>query len=266
MNEHKNYLAATRIVIKVGTSTLTYPNGRLNLQRIERLSWVLADLRNQGKDVILVTSGAIGVGATRLGFDHRPEKMREKQASAAVGQAVLIQIYQQFFNNYNQKVAQVLLTKEDIAEGRRRENIINPFEALLDMGVIPIVNANDTISTYEIEFSDNDQLSAEVASLLNAELLIILTDTDALYDKDPRTAGDARRIPRVTEITEDIRRMAGEKGSAFGTGGMCTKVCAAERCTKDGIDMAIINGDDPVHIHSVLEGKDIGTIFTGRRI
>ena len=254
----KNY---KRIVVKVGTSTLTYSNGRLNLRRIERLAWVLADIKNQGKDVILVSSGAIGVGSVRLGFTKRPEQTRQKQAAAAVGQAVLMQIYQNFFKEYNQQVAQILLTKEYFKEGERKENTTNTFDTLLEMGVIPIVNANDTISTFEIEFSDNDRLSAEVAALVKSDLLVILTDIDCLYDSDPRSNQDAQRVPLVTEITEKIQAMAGSKGSTFSVGGMATKISAGKICEGSDVDMVVANGEDPKILHEIIDGDDIGTYF-----
>lgn len=253
-----------RIVVKVGTSTLTYENGRLNLKRIERLSWVLSDLVNQGKEVVLVTSGAIGVGAARLSFTERPKEMRKKQAAAAVGQAVLIQIYQNFFKEYNQAIAQILLTKEEIENEERRTNTLNTLHTLLELDIVPIINANDTISTYEIEFSDNDNLSAMVASMIDADLLILLTDIDGLYDKDPRQYDDAKRISNITEITEQIHKMAGQKGSRFSVGGMATKVQAAEICQKAGFHMIVASGDDPAVIHDIIDGKDVGTFFQGR--
>ncbi len=233
-----------RIVVKVGTSTITYPNGKLNLKRIEELAWVLADLRNRGMEVTLVTSGAIGVGAVRMAMRERPTVMREKQAAAAVGQAVLMQIYHNFFDRYNTK---------------------NTLETLLEMGIVPIVNANDTISTYEIEISDNDQLSAMVAEIIQADLLILLTDIDALYDKDPRSNPDAERIADVARVTPEIERMAGEKGSAFSVGGMKTKLEAAKICEKTGVRMAIALGEDPKVIHRLLDGEDVGTCFGWNR-
>lgn len=254
-----------RVVIKVGTSTLTYENGRLNLQRIDKLSWVISDIRNQGKDVVLVTSGAIGVGAVRLDLKKRPSKTRTKQAAAAVGQAVLMQIYQNFFIQYGQKVAQILLTKEDFKEGERLENTINTFETLFEFGVIPVVNANDTISTFEIEFSDNDSLSASVASLLHSDLLVILTDIDALYDCDPKNNQNAKRISCVEEITEEIIKMAGTKGSEFSVGGMATKLSAAQLCQGGSVNMVIAQGSDPTIIHRILEGEDEGTLFTAKK-
>ncbi len=250
-----------RVVVKVGTSTITYPNGRLNLKRIEKLAWILADLRNQEKDVVLVTSGAIGVGAVRLSFTERPTETRKKQASAAVGQAVLMQIYQNFFYEYNQTVAQILLTKEDVASEVRKNNTLNTVNTLLEMGVIPIVNANDTISTEEIEFSDNDKLSALVATMIHADLLVLLTDIDALYDKDPKRHSDAKRIPYVTNITGEIEKMAGEKGSTFSVGGMATKIQAAKLCLDNGVSMVIALGEDPCVLHRVLQGADEGTYF-----
>lgn len=251
-----------RVVVKVGTSTITYPSGRLNLKRIEELAWVLTDLRNRGKDVILVTSGAIGVGAVRMAMRERPTVTREKQAAAAVGQAMLMQIYHNFFDRYNQTVAQVLLTKEELSSDSRYENTKNTLETLLEMGILPIVNANDTISTYEIEISDNDRLSAMVAEIVHADLLLLLTDIDALYDKDPRTHSDARRVPHVAEVTEEIRAMAGEnKGSEFSVGGMKTKLQAACICLEANVKMAIANGEDPKVIHRIIDGEDIGTLF-----
>ncbi len=250
-----------RIVIKVGTATITYPNGRLNLKRIAELAWVLTDLRNRGMDVTLVTSGAIGVGAARMSMPARPTIMKEKQAAAAVGQAVLMQIYHNFFDRYNQTVAQILLTKEEMGTAERYSNTHNTFETLFAMDVIPIVNANDTISTYEIEFSDNDRLSAMVAEVVHADLLVLLTDIDALYDKNPREHTDAKRIPYVETVTPDIEKMASGKGSAFSVGGMQTKLEAAKICEKSGIAMVIAHGEDPTVIHRILEGEDVGTCF-----
>lgn len=251
-----------RIVVKVGTSTITYPNGRLNLKRIEELAWVLTDLRNRGKEVVLVTSGAIGVGAVRMAMKERPTIVREKQAAAAVGQAMLMQIYHNFFDRYNQTVAQILLTKEELSSDSRYENTKNTLETLLEMGILPIVNANDTISTYEIEISDNDRLSAMVAEIIKADLLILLTDIDALYDKEPRSNPDARRVANVAAVTDEIRAMAGEKkGSEFSVGGMKTKLQAAMICLDAGVKMAIANGEDPKVVHRIIDGEDVGTLF-----
>ncbi|MGL4790215.1 MAG: glutamate 5-kinase, partial [Anaerotignaceae bacterium] len=197
MNYRENLKNRERIVIKIGTSTVTYPNGRINLRRLEQLAWVLADLKNQGKDIVLVSSGAMGVGSAVLGFDERPTEVRYKQAAASVGQASLIQIYKNFFSEYNQNVAQVLLTKEDVKDEERRGVISRTFETLLGMNIIPIVNNNDAVATVEFEFSDNDTLSAVVADVINADLLILLTDIDALYNSNPRENEEAKRISVV---------------------------------------------------------------------
>ena len=252
------------IVIKVGTSTITYPNGRLNFRMVDRLCWMISDLKNRDKNVVLVSSGAIGIGSKRLGFDKRPELTREKQASAAVGQAILMQIYQSFFNTYTQTVAQILLTKTDFEQGVHRTNTENTFEELLERGIIPIVNANDTTSTYEIEFSDNDRLAANVAALLKADLLILLTDIDALYDSDPRTNPDAKRIRVVEKVTKEIEDAAGEAGSKYSVGGMATKISAAKLCAENNVDMVIADGSDAAIIEKVIDGEDVGTLFIGR--
>ncbi|MDR1834843.1 MAG: glutamate 5-kinase [Fusobacteriaceae bacterium] len=252
---------AKKIVVKVGTSTLTHANGKINLELINRLSWVLTELINEGKEVILVTSGAIGVGATKLHFKKRPVATEEKQAAAAIGQASLMQIYQNFFNQYNQMTAQILLTKDDFKGGERKSNTTNTFQTLLAFGALPIVNNNDTISTDELGFSDNDILSAAVATLLRADLLILLTDIDALYDSNPKKNPEARRIPYVEKITKETADVSGGQGSAFSVGGMETKIAAAEICYENGVMMAIIDGSDPAGILDILNGKDIGTIF-----
>ncbi|MEA4815802.1 MAG: glutamate 5-kinase [Lachnospiraceae bacterium] len=261
MDLYNRFGKVKRIVVKVGTSTITYENGLLNLRHIEKLAKVLSDLKNKGMEVVLVTSGAIGTGAVSLGFKDRPKIMREKQATAAVGQAMLIQIYHKFFIEYNQKIAQVLLTKEDIKENERRENAINTFNTLFEFGVIPIVNANDTVSTNELDFSDNDRLSAHVSEIIGADLLVILTDIDALYDGNPKTNPNAKRISQVTEITDEILNMAGDKGSTFSIGGMSAKLYAAKICEEGNVDMAVANGDKPEVIYDILEGKDVGTYF-----
>ena len=229
-----------RIVIKVGTSTITYPNGKLNLRMIERLCWMLSDLKNRDKEVVLVSSGAIGVGS------------------------ILMQIYQNFFNTYTQTVAQILLTKTDFEQGVRRTNTENTFTELLSRGIIPIVNANDTTSTFEIEFSDNDRLAANVAALLHSDLLILLTDIDALYDSDPKKNPDAKRVKIVEKITEEIEQMAGTAGSEFSVGGMATKIAAAKLCVENGVDMVIADGSDATIIEKVIDGEDVGTLFIGK--
>jgi len=253
------------VAVKVGTSTITYPNGKLNMRRIGILARVLTDIKNRGIDVVLVTSGAIGVGSTRLGFETRPTLMREKQAAAAVGQAVLMQIYQSHFTDYNQQVAQILVTKDDMREDDRTENIINTFHTLWEMGVIPIVNANDTISTVEIGFSDNDTLAAHLAALLNMDTLVLFTDIDGMYNKDPKTNPDAVKIDVIDEVTEDILAMAGDKGSTFSVGGMSAKLTAATECMEKGIDMVIALGEDPELLYNILDGENVGTLFAGKK-
>lgn len=261
MNIREKLKYSKRIVIKVGTSTLTYPNGRLNLQRIEKMAWVLSDLSNQGRDVALVTSGAIAVGAIRLAYDHRPTTIEDKQAAAAVGQAVLMQIYQNMFSTYDHTVAQVLLTRDVIENDERRQNTKNTFDTLFNIGVIPIVNANDTVSTDELGFSDNDGLSAIVSGVIKADLLILLTDIDGLYDDDPKINSNAKCISYVSKITDEILQMAGEKGSEFSVGGMESKLLAAKMCEDIGLPMVIAIGEDPSIIHKILEGQDVGTCF-----
>ncbi len=265
INIRKRLSNSKRVVVKVGTSTITYPNGRINLKRIERLSWVLTDLRNRGKDVVLVSSGAIGVGSVRLNFKQRPKEIKKKQAASAVGQAVLMQIYQNFFNEYNQTVAQILLTKEDVNNQERKENIVNTFETLFEMEIIPIINCNDAVSTFEIGFSDNDRLAAIVSSIINADLLIILTDTDALYDSDPKTNLNAKRVPFVEKVTDEIEKMAGTKGTEFSVGGMEAKIAAAKMCYEFGCDVAVALGEDPTIIHKIIDGEDVGTVFLGKQ-
>lgn len=264
MNIHDRFKDYKTIVIKVGTSTITYPNGKLNLRMIERLCWMISDLKNRDKNVVLVSSGAIGVGSKSLGFTERPQKTREKQAAAAVGQAILMQIYQNFFNMYTHTIAQILLTRTDFEDENRRQNTENTFDELLQRGIVPIVNANDTTSTYEIEFSDNDRLAANVAVLLKADLLILLTDIDALYDSDPRVNPDAKRIKIVEEVTEEVEKMAGTAGSKFSVGGMATKISAAKLCADNGIDMVIADGSDAEIIEKVIDGDDVGTLFIGK--
>ncbi|MBZ7992140.1 glutamate 5-kinase [Campylobacter sp. RM9333] len=263
MNENLkiNLKDSKRIVIKVGTSTLTYENGNLNLGLINKLAWVLADLKNQGKEVVLVTSGAIGVGSKKLGFKQRPTITMEKQAAAAIGQAELMHIYQNAFANFSSFVAQVLLTKDDFEIEQRKQNTENTLNTLLKYEIIPIINANDTISTYEIEFSDNDSLSASVACLIKADLLIILSDIDAFYTANPKNNPNAKRISYVEKITDEIMQMGGDKGSEFSIGGMKTKLQAASNCATNGVRMAILNGSNPMNISELISGADIGTIF-----
>jgi glutamate 5-kinase len=235
----------------------------LNLQRIEKLCWVLADLYNRGKEIILVTSGAIGVGASSLGMGERPRDIIGRQAASAVGQAMLMQIYQRFLMTYNRISAQILLTKDCVNDGLRRENAHNTINKLLTMGAIPIVNANDTIATDELtEFSDNDTLSAYVAAFSECDLLIMLTDIEGLYDKDPKTHPKAVLFQEVNEVTPQMESEAGGSGSHLGTGGMATKLSAARYATEHGIDTVIASGEDPAILLRLLDGENEGTLFT----
>lgn len=261
MDIRKEIASAETIVVKVGTSTITHPTGKLNLMVIERLVRVLSDLRNQGKRIILVTSGAIGVGRAKMGISERPKSTREKQALAAIGQVSLMHIYSKLFNEYGQITSQVLLTKDVLDNGQRERNAINTLEMLFKYNSIPIVNENDTISTEQIEFGDNDTLSSIVATLIKADLLILLSDIDGLYNKDPRGNSDVRLIPEVYGITDEIVKMCGNTTSQAGTGGMKTKLEAARICLQAGIPMIIANGENPENINKALAGDKIGTIF-----
>lgn len=250
-----------RVVVKVGTSTLTYENGKLNLRRIEQLVRVLADLKNRGLEVILVSSGAIGVGVGKLGLKHKPSITMEKQAAAAVGQCELMYLYDKIFSEYGYSAAQVLLTKDVIQNNERKQNVINTFITLLKMNVVPVVNENDAISVEEIEFGDNDTLSAVVATLTDSELLVILTDIDGLYTDNPRENPEAKLISDVYEITEDTKKIAGGAGSNRGTGGMITKVMAAEIAAAAGISTSVCDGEDPRILYRLFDGENVGTLF-----
>lgn len=254
-----------RIVVKIGTSSLSYANGRLNFQRIANLAYVLSSLRNRNLEVVLVSSGAIGVGAGRLGLINRPLELAKKQALAAIGQAELMKIYQKFFEEYNQTVAQVLLTKDIVTVPDRHQNAKNTILKLIAMEIIPIINENDTISTYEIEFGDNDTLSADVAKLIDADLLILLSDIDGLYSADPKKENKAEIIRSVETITPEIEKLASGTDASFGTGGMVTKLSAAKICIDARIDTIITNGNDPTLIFDVLDGKEIGTHFVANK-
>ncbi len=250
-----------RIVFKVGTSTLTYENGKINIQRVEKLARVLCDLRNSGKDIVLVSSGAISVGVSKVGMSERPKSLPQKQALAAVGQSELMYLYDKLFSEYHNIVAQLLLTADVLEHDLRKKNAHNTFEKLLELGIIPVVNENDTISTEEIEFGDNDTLSALVAELISADLLVILSDIDGLYDKDPKTNDDAKLIHIVEKIDDNIKGCAGGAGSRRGTGGMITKIRAGEIATNAGVDMVILNGADPYDIYAMLADEPKGTRF-----
>lgn len=256
-----------RVVVKVGTSTLTHENGRLNLRRIETLCKVLSDLQNAGSEVVLCSSGAMGVGVGKLGLKARPASVPDRQAVSAVGQCELMFIYDKLFGEYNHTVAQVLLTRDVVEHDLTKQNVVNTFKALLKMGIIPIVNENDTVATDELRgqnFGDNDTLSAIVADLVEADSLIILTDIDGLFEEDPRKNPEAKLIPEVTYIDEHIRAIAGGTGSNRGTGGMSTKVSAAVVATDAGIDCYVINGADPHNLYELFDGKQIGTVFRAK--
>ena len=259
-----------RIVIKVGTSTLTNELGKSNLRTIEKLAMTLSDIQNMGNEVILVSSGAIAVGANKMRLKEKPTNMRMKQAAAAVGQCENMFLYDKFFGYYDKTVAQILLNAEDITQEEKKENLTNTFDALLEHSIIPIVNENDSVSYTEIEseeklFGDNDMLSAVVAVLCRADLLVILSDIDGFFDRDPRLYPDAKLIEYIEQIDEKIYKLAGGAGSRRGTGGMRTKLKAASLATAQGIDTIITNGIDPSILYQVVEGKKTGTRFAGAR-
>lgn len=262
MNRFEN---AKRIVIKVGTSTLTYDGGGINIRRFEKLVKVISDIKNSQREVVLVTSGAIGVARGKIGFADKPKSTKDKQALAAIGQCELMNHYSRDFSAFNHNVAQVLLTKDVTTDEQRHQNAKNTFERLLELGVLPIVNENDVISTEQIEFGDNDTLSATVASLIGANLLIILSDIDGLYDSDPRKNANAKLIPLVEKIDKSIETLAGDAGTNRGTGGMITKIHAAKIAVEGGADMLIANGADPDILYDILDGKEIGTLFVSQK-
>ena len=254
-----------RIVVKVGTSTLAYATGRLNIRHTEQLVKVLSDLKNEGHEVILVSSGAIGMGVGKLSLPARPKDTATKQACAAVGQCELMYTYDRLFNAYNHTVAQILLTGVDVEHTERRVNFQTTLSRLLELGALPIINENDTVATDEItSIGDNDTLAAIVACCAKADLLVLLSDIDGLYDSDPRANPEAHLIHRVTALTEEIRRMAGGAGSWRGTGGMATKLSAAGIVMAAGCDMVITNGARMEELYGIVEGRDIGTRFVAR--
>ena len=253
-----------RIVIKVGSSTITYGNGKRNFSRIDRLAREIADLANQGKEIILVSSGAVAVGVDRLGLAAKPKTIPGKQAAAAVGQGVLMHTYEKIFAEYGQIVAQVLLTRMDSVDRHRYTNSRNTFLALLEHKVIPIVNENDVVAIDELKIGDNDNLSALVAGIIDAYLLIILSDIDGLYTANPQNDPNAKLVPEVTDITPEIEASAGDAGSKVGTGGMFTKIQAAKMATSSGINMVIASGEEKDAISRILEGEEIGTLFVSR--
>ena len=250
-----------KIVVKVGTSTLTYGTGRLNVRKTEELCKVLSDLKNSGNEIILVTSGAIGMGVGKLGLKTRPEDIPTKQAAAAVGQCELMYVYDKLFEEYHHTVAQILLTGDDFIHEDRHLNFTNTINRLLELGALPVVNENDTVATDEIKVGDNDTLSALVAKSVKADVLIILSDIDGLYTSDPHKDKTATLISEVKVIDKAIEDLAGSAGSKLGTGGMKTKISAAKICVEAGVDMVITNGQRPVDLYAILEGEKIGTKF-----
>lgn len=255
---------AKRIVIKVGTSTITYANGKRNFSQIDRLAREISDLQNQGKEMILVTSGAVAVGVDRMGLPGKPKTIPGKQAAAAVGQGVLMHTYEKFFADYGQIVAQVLITKTEAIDRHRYTNTRNTFMELMRQRVIPIVNENDVVALDELKIGDNDNMSALVAGIVDADLVIILSDVDGLYTANPQTHPDAVIVPEVAEITPEIEASAGGVGSALGTGGMATKIQAAKAATSSGIHLVIASGTEKNAITRVLQGEELGTLFVSR--
>ncbi len=267
-----------RIVVKVGTSTLTHDGGQINFRSFDRLSRVISEIHNMGHEVILVSSGAIAVGRCKLSLKEKPTELRIKQAAAAVGQCELMHIYDKFFGEYGQTVAQILLTADIVDQPEKKQNLINTFDALLEMGIIPIVNENDSVSYKEIEsehnepdmehkvFGDNDTLSAVVTVLSSASLLVLLSDIDGLFERDPREDPNARLIHEVRVLVSNIRSIARGAGTNRGIGGMITKLDAAEIVMENGADMIITNGAEPERLYDIVEGRHVGTLFVGRRL
>lgn len=255
-----------RLVIKVGTSTLAHSSGKLNIRRVEELCKVISDLKNAGNDIVLVSSGAIGMGVGKLNLPARPSDMPTKQAAAAVGQCELMYTYDKLFSEYNHTVAQILITGDDIENEGRRLHFINTMEKLLELGALPVINENDTVATAEIAVGDNDTLAAIVAVNIKAQLLVLLTDIDGLYSADPKKDKTASLIKSVECIDDGIKSLAGGAGSSLGTGGMATKIHAAEMCMTGGVDMIIANGSNPKILYDVLEGEGRYTYFKGKRL
>lgn len=256
----KEITNAKRIVIKVGTSTLAYKTGNINIRRVRRLIEVMADLKNQGREIIFVTSGAVGIGVGKAGLKERPKDIPTKQACAAIGQCELMNMYDREFSKYNHKVAQILVTRDVISNKDRRENAFNTFHKLLEMNCVPIINANDTVSIEQLDFDENDTLSAMTAKLCEADLLVILTDVDGLYDKNPKYP-DAKLIPVVDRITDEMIASAGEKGSELASGGMLTKLEAATIAAEASIPTVIIKGENPELLYDLFDGTAKCTLF-----
>lgn len=251
-----------RIVVKIGTSTLAHPTGHLNIRRVEELCKIISDIKNAGHEVILVSSGAIGMGVGKLGLRERPKDIPSKQAAAAVGQCELMYTYDKLFGEYHHTVAQLLITGDDTANEKRHRNFTNTLERLLELGALPIINENDTVATEEIVIGDNDTLAAIVAKSIHAELLILLSDIDGLYTADPHTHPEAQLLHRVAKIDDHIQALAGVSSGTQGTGGMVTKLHAARICLSCGCDMVIANGTRPANLYAILDGQEVGTTFT----
>jgi len=265
-NDRQEFKHYKKIVVKVGTSTLMYPNGSINLQRMEKLAFVLSDLKNQGIDVVLVSSGSLGLGLAQMNLTERPATIPEQQAVSSIGQTELMSLYGQFFNHYGHQVGQILLTKDVIDFPQSRLNAINTIEQLLTKKIIPIINENDTVSVEELDhltrFGDNDTLSANVLEMIEADLLIMLTDIDGFYDKNPNKYSDAVKYNTIHSITDDLYKKASAPGSRFGTGGMITKLKSAEVVLKNNKQMVLVDGSNPTILFDVLEGKEVGTLFS----
>ena len=255
-----------RIVIKIGTSTLAHATGHLNIRRVEELCKIISDIKNSGHEVIVVSSGAIGMGVGKLGLISRPSDIPTKQAAAAVGQCELMYTYDKLFSEYNHTVAQLLITGDDVQNEDRHNNFSNTLNRLLELGAIPIINENDTVSTKEIVIGDNDTLAAIVAESVKADKLVLLSDIDGLYTADPHTNPDARLIPVIWSIDDSIMALAGGSNGNQGTGGMVTKLQAAKICMSCGCDMVIANGSKPTNLYDILDGKSVGTTFTGEKL
>ena len=253
-----------RIVIKIGTSTLAYATGQLNIRRVEALCKTMSDIRNAGHELILVSSGAIGMGVGKLGLRERPKDIPGKQAAAAVGQCELMYVYDKLFSEFHHTVAQLLITNDNMVNETRHLNFTNTLNRLLDLGALPIINENDTVATDEIVIGDNDTLAAKVAETVSADLLILLSDIDGLYTADPHKDPNAKLLHKVTKIDDYILNLAGVSSTKQGTGGMITKLHAAEICLGCGCDMVIANGRNPENLYDILDGKDVGTMFSAK--
>ena len=254
-----------RIVVKIGTSTLAYATGQLNIRRVEALCKTMSDIRNAGHELILVSSGAIGMGVGKLGLRERPRDIPGKQAAAAVGQCELMYIYDKLFSEYHHTVAQLLITADNLTNEIRHTNFTNTLTRLLELGVVPVINENDTVATEEIVIGDNDTLAARVAQSVGAQLLILLSDIDGLYTADPHTDPSAKLLPVVRRVDADIKKLAGVSSTTQGTGGMVTKLRAAEICLDCGCEMVIANGNNPAALYDIVEGAPVGTRFVGDR-